>query len=103
MVNRVLTIILLVGLIGLGACSLTSNYEFKTRDLPDPNQTVSIDGIQLNHKTFAQLPTCNAATTDYVVQISDSTVGCTSGNTITAGGGTNFCLARCNGTNWVVE
>lgn len=57
--------------------------------------------VTVGTTTYAASPVCNAGAKTAMVNISDATVN-TFGATISAGGGGNSVLARCNGTRWTV-
>lgn len=50
--------------------------------------------------TAASLPTCNAASTGVVYQVTDSLLPAL--GIVVAGGGAVSVLVRCNGTSWLV-
>ena len=52
--------------------------------------------------TYSQLPACAANLEGTIAEITDATVS-TFNAAITAGGGSNHMMGRCNGTSWVVD
>ena len=65
--------------------------------------TAQANGLpKIVNVTYSQLPACAANLEGTVAEVTDANTS-TFGATITAGGGSNHMMGRCNGTAWVVD